>query len=81
MRPAVQRATCSGRSVANTIPVGDPTCPSGGNPCSYCYLSDGAGSVAALTDSTGSVQDSYSYDPMGNATSTGNVPNAFTFSG
>lgn len=41
------------------------------------------GSVAGLTDSTGSaLNDSYSYDPMGNVTSsTGSVANPFTYEG
>jgi hypothetical protein len=37
--------------------------------------------VAALTDGAGNVQNTYSYDPLGNATSSGNVPNSFTFNG
>jgi len=55
--------------------------PSGTYAGSYYYLTDGAGSVAAVTDSTGAVKDSYSYDPLGNATASGSVPNPFTFQG
>jgi hypothetical protein len=55
--------------------------PGGTYAGSYYYLSDGAGSVAAVTNSAGSVKDSYSYDPLGNAASTGSVPNPFTFQG
>lgn len=48
----------------------------------YYYLSDGMGNVAALTDSTGTIVDQYSYDPMGNiASSSGSVSNPFTFQG
>jgi RHS repeat-associated protein len=34
----------------------------------YYYLYDGLGSVVGLVDSSGTVQDSYSYDPEGNLT-------------
>src|SRR5579884_1510202 len=48
----------------------------------YCYLSDGAGNVAGLTDGSGTLVDQYSYDPMGNITSsTTPVANPFTFQG
>jgi hypothetical protein len=48
----------------------------------YYYLSDGAGSVAALTDSAGTLKNQYSYDPLGNATCTScTVANAITFQG
>ncbi|HZU13292.1 MAG TPA: hypothetical protein VFB58_10675 [Chloroflexota bacterium] len=45
-------------------------------------MSDGAGNVAGLTDSSGDLVDQYSYDPLGNLTSsTTNVANPFTFQG
>jgi YD repeat-containing protein len=48
----------------------------------FYYLSDGLGSVAMLTDSSGNISDQYAYDPMGNVTSTsGSVSNPFTFHG
>jgi YD repeat-containing protein len=48
----------------------------------YYYLSDGAGSVAGLMDSTGALKNQYSYDPLGNITSSsGTVSNPFTFQG
>jgi YD repeat-containing protein len=48
----------------------------------YYYLSDGLGSVAALTNSGGNIADQYAFDPMGNVTSTsGSVSNPFTFQG
>ncbi|MGH2409557.1 MAG: hypothetical protein ACRDGS_04210, partial [Chloroflexota bacterium] len=57
------------------------TITSGSNAGTYYYLSDGQGSAAALTDSNGTVRDSYTYDPMGNTTSSGSVPNPFTYQG
>ncbi len=51
----------------------------GGN---YYYLFDGLGSVVALTDSNGSVVNTYSYDPYGNTkSSTGTVANPWRFGG
>jgi YD repeat-containing protein len=48
----------------------------------FYYLSDGLGSVAALTDASGNIADQYAYDPLGNVTSTsGSVSNPFTFQG
>ncbi len=48
----------------------------------YCYLHDGLGSVVALTDSSGSVVNSYAYDPYGNTTSgSGTVANPFRYAG
>jgi RHS repeat-associated protein len=47
----------------------------------YYYLTDGNGSVVDLVDSSGNVKDTYSYDPYGNATTTGSVPNPFRFDG
>jgi hypothetical protein len=55
--------------------------PSGSAAGTYYYLSDGAGSVAAVTNSSGGISDSYSYDPLGAATSSGSVPNPYTFGG
>ncbi len=46
------------------------------------YLHDGLGSVVALTNGSGSVANSYAYDPYGNTTSsTGTVANPFRFIG
>ncbi len=51
----------------------------GGN---YYYLFDGLGSVVALTDSNGSVVNTYSYVPYGNTkSSTGTVDNPWRFGG
>ncbi len=41
---------------------------SGSTTSSYYYLFDGLGSVVALTDSSGTVVNTYSYDPYGNVT-------------
>jgi RHS repeat-associated protein len=45
----------------------------------YYYLFDGLGSVVALTDSTGSVAQRYSYTPWGIVTPTGSVDNPWQF--
>jgi RHS repeat-associated protein len=46
------------------------------------YLDDALGSTLALTDSTGAVQTSYSYDPFGNTTASGaSSTNPFQFTG
>src|ERR1700688_875377 len=42
------------------------------------FLGDALGSTVALTDSTGAVQTSYSFDPFG-STSTGGAANSNTF--
>ncbi|CCF85155.1 RHS repeat-associated core domain-containing protein [Nitrolancea hollandica] len=48
----------------------------------YYYLFDGLGSVVALTDSSGAVVNTYSYDPYGNTkSSTGTVDNPWRFGG
>ena len=47
----------------------------------YYYLQDGSGSTSALTNASGAVVDSYTYDAFGNQTSTGTVPNPFTYTG
>src|SRR6202022_377709 len=48
----------------------------------YYYLHDGLQSVVAVTDSTGAVVDSYSYDPYGNSTAaTEPVPNSLRWIG
>jgi RHS repeat-associated protein len=48
----------------------------------YYYLYDGLGSVVALTDNSGTVANTYSYDPYGNTTATtGSVSNPFRYIG
>jgi RHS repeat-associated protein len=48
----------------------------------YFYHTDGLGSIASLTDSTGSVAASYVYDSFGKLTaSTGTITNPFQYSG
>jgi len=48
----------------------------------YYYLFDGLGSVVGVTDSSGNVVNTYSYDPYGNSTSKSEqVPNPFQFTG
>jgi RHS repeat-associated protein len=49
---------------------------------SYYYLLDGLGSVAALTDSSGTVVASYSYEPFGTLkSSTGTLSNPYRWLG
>lgn len=45
----------------------------------YYYTFDGLGSVAALTDSGGTAQDTYSYEPYGTTSVSGTVPNPWRF--
>ena len=48
----------------------------------FYYLYDGLGSVAGLTDSTGAVVNTYSYEPYGKvASSTGTTANLWRFGG
>lgn len=48
----------------------------------YYYVPDGLGSVVAVTGSTGSVVDTYQYDPYGKiVASTGTLPNAWRYRG
>lgn len=48
----------------------------------YYYHADQIGNTRALTDSTGTVQDAWAYDPYGNVTSsTGSIANPFQFQG
>jgi RHS repeat-associated protein len=53
-----------------------------GNTANAYYVYDGHGSVRALTDSTGTVTDTYDYDAFGNLIhSTGTTPNNYLFAG
>jgi RHS repeat-associated protein len=45
------------------------------------YHNDGLGSVVALTDQVGSVQDSYIFDPFGFSTNIGSSSNSFQYTG
>ena len=47
----------------------------------YYYSKDNLGSTRALTDSTGTTQDTDTYDPYGNLTSTGSVQSNLLFNG
>jgi uncharacterized protein RhaS with RHS repeats len=48
----------------------------------YYYHADQLGSIRAITNSSGSVANSYSYDAYGNTTtSSGTVPNQFKYAG
>ncbi len=49
----------------------------------YYYLFDGLGSVVALTDGSGNVVNTYSYDPYGNVTLGGSnsVTNPWQYTG
>ncbi|HYL82634.1 MAG TPA: RHS repeat-associated core domain-containing protein [Candidatus Angelobacter sp.] len=45
------------------------------------FLTDALGSTLALTDSTGTVQNSYTFEPFGNSQVTGTTTNSFAFTG
>jgi hypothetical protein len=46
------------------------------------FLTDALGSTLALTDSTGAVQTSYTFEPFGNRTVTGaSTTNSFAYTG
>jgi RHS repeat-associated protein len=48
----------------------------------YYYVQDGQNSISAVTDSAGTVTNSYTYDAFGNQTaSTGTIANPFTYTG
>lgn len=49
----------------DSLPLELIVTPLGGQPVSYAYLCDRAGSVIALTDSAGAVVATYAYDPYG----------------
>jgi RHS repeat-associated protein len=73
---AVQRTYTYGRQRINQNQLISSTW----TPSFYGY--DGSGSVRQLTDSTGTVTDTYSYDAWGNSFgSTGSTPNAYLYRG
>ncbi len=47
----------------------------------YYYHADGLGSIVALTDTTGSVVQTYSYDSFGHMTKTTDVSQPYTYTG
>ena len=47
----------------------------------YYYHADGLGSIVALTDTTGSVVQTYSYDSFGNMTKTTDISQPYTYTG
>jgi RHS repeat-associated protein len=69
--------TPGGELLSERLPTAGGTC----NGPRYYYISDGQGSVTALTDSSGAVQDTYTYDPYGVTTVTGSVPNPWRYTG
>lgn len=75
--------TPDGDVLSERIPGGSTGCAlPGGQWCAYYYLHDGLGSIVNVLDSSGTVQNSYTYDPYGNAYSvTENVPNPFRYIG
>jgi hypothetical protein len=83
----VQMDSANNKTYFTSLPDGtllSETIPSGlANAGTYYYLSDGAGNMAAVVDSGGTVRNSYSYDPLGGASVTGSqqVSNPFTFQG
>ena len=47
----------------------------------WYYLKDGLGSIVAVVDQSGAVQNRYSYDPYGKASSSGSASNPLGFAG
>jgi len=47
----------------------------------YYYHADGLGSITGLSDATGTMVQTYSYDAFGNVTATGSVSQPFMFTG
>ena len=47
----------------------------------YYYHADGLGSITALSNSSGNIVQTYSYDSFGNITTTGNISQPFTYTG
>jgi RHS repeat-associated protein len=47
----------------------------------YYYHADGLGSITGLSDATGTMVQTYSYDAFGNVTPSGNVSQPFMFTG
>ena len=47
----------------------------------YYYHADGLGSITALSNTSGNVVQTYSYDSFGNITATGNISQPFTYTG
>jgi RHS repeat-associated protein len=47
----------------------------------YYYHADGLGSITGLSNSSGSIVQTYSYDSFGNMTATGNIRQPFTYTG
>jgi RHS repeat-associated protein len=45
----------------------------------YYYHADGLGSITALSNSSGNIVQTYSYDSFGNMTATGNIRQPFTY--
>lgn len=45
----------------------------------YYYHADGLGSITALSNASGSIVQTYSYDSFGNMTATGNIRQPFTY--
>jgi RHS repeat-associated protein len=66
-----------GTQLSERVPSSGGTC----NGARYYYLYDGQGSVMGLTDSSGNVQDTYSYDPYGTTTASGPVSNPWRYTG
>jgi len=47
----------------------------------YYYHADGLGSITALSNSSGNIVQTYSYDSFGNMTATGNIRQPYAFTG
>ncbi len=81
--PALLQETTSGNTTSYVYgPTGQPIeeiLPSGST---YYYSRDHLGSIRALTDSSGTVQNTYTYDPYGKTTNaTGTIQNNLLYAG
>lgn len=47
----------------------------------YYYHADGLGSITALTNTSGTIVQTYTYDSFGNMTSTGSISQPYTYTG
>ncbi len=78
----IEEVNASGAAVARYTPgpaIDEPLATLRGSTTDY-YEADGLGSVTSLSDSTGAVAASYSYDSFGNLTaSTGTLTNPFRY--
>jgi len=47
----------------------------------YTYQRDGLGSITRISDASGNAVDTYAYDPWGDTSWSGSLPNPFRYTG